>query len=180
MAARTRKTATQETNVSDSTVSDNSVSTAVKDAVAPPTAPYTESQDNPSNDKVEGASEIEIPEGATRAHGAAIKRLNAERTRLHKLDARAAKAKAEYDAVQELLNSKRPGLVAAVAAAEVDVDYHTNRQAAVDRALAGAQARAAGHPEDAPDNDGDDDADVIDDLDDAKASPTNAGHVVFE
>lgn len=173
--ARKSRTASKE----NETVSTESTETVV-DTAAPDTSDYTaEDSANPSHDAV-SSTDVEIPEGASRAHTAAIKRLNDSRRRLTKLDARAAKAEKEYRETQELLNSRRPGLVADVAAAQVDVDYHTNRKTAIDNALAGAQARAAGHPEDAPDNAGDDEKDAIDALDDADATPTNGGHVTFE
>lgn len=174
MPPRTRKTANKENEtVSETTEVQN---------VAPDTAPYTdETQANPSHDVVEGSTDIEIPEGASRAHAAAIKRLNAARTRLTKLDARYAKAEREFREVEALMNSRRAGLEADVAGAQVDVDYHTNRKSAIDAALASAQARAAGHPEDAADNKAtDSDTDDIDALDDAKGEPTNGGHVTFE
>ena len=180
MATR-RKTANQENTVTENeNIEQSDAPTTEVDAPAPVTADYADpTEANPEHDVVDEVQEIPVPEGASRAHGAAIKRLNDNRRRLTKLDARAAKAEKEYRETQELLNSKRPALVAAVAEAQVDVEYHQNRKDAVDKALAGAQARAAGHPEDAPDNRGDDTDDVIDSLDDAKAVPTNAGHVEF-
>jgi hypothetical protein len=176
-----------KTDETPDTVSDDTNVTSVDEVPAPATSDYP-SEDNPNNDLVpaEEANGPVIPEGASRALTAAIKRLYVRENRLAKLDARAAKAEREYAEVQTLLAEKRPGYAADVAEAQVEVDYHKTKAARVEEArsaaLGAARARAAGDHETATrlDEKEADGADPIDSDENPTAHPTNAGHVEFE
>lgn len=183
--ARTARS--KATDVNDTNESETQSVTEIDTVPAPATSDFP-SESNPENDAVpaEKSDGPVIPEGASRAHVAALKRHYIAEKRLTKLDARAAKAEQEYRETQQLLAEKRPGYAADVAAAQVDVDYHATRVAQIEKArnasLGAAQARAAGDHETAAklDEQAENDTDPIDSDDEPTAVPTNAGHVDFE
>lgn len=175
-----------KTDVTADSATENTESVNVDEVPAPATSDYP-SEPNPENDVVPADEAGPVfPEGASRAHKAAIKRHFNAAKRLSKLDARAAKAEKEYNEAQALVSEKRPGYAADVAAALVDVEYHATRaqkvEAARSASYGAAQARAAGDNElaTALDEKAENENDAVDEFDDVTAHPTNAGHVEFE
>lgn len=175
---------TKETSVNDETNETNETVNVDGFPFVLNTGP---SEPNPNNDAVPADEAGPVyPEGAGRAHKAAIKRHYVAVQRLTKLDARYAKAKAAFDAAERELNEKRPAYAADVAEAEVSIEYHSTKDAKIEearnKALSAAQARAAGDHETATKLDEEaQNADAPEDGDDdVTAHPTNAGHVEFE